>query len=89
MALKLTAGDITALEALGNLEEQVIFVCQKLETVQKTWNTTNPQFQRRAIEVNADFVGGTVAVQIALPLEASSFAAASVSEAFPLAAPVA
>lgn len=88
MAAKLTTVEVTALEALGNLEEQVIFICQKLDAAQTAWNTANPQFQRTAIEVNADFIGNTVAVQIALPLESSQFAASSVDEAFPVAGPV-
>lgn len=89
MAAKLIAADVTALEALSNLEEQVIFICQKLDAAQTAWNLANPQFQRTAIELNADFINSTVAVQLALPLESSQFAASSVSEAFPLAGPVA
>jgi hypothetical protein len=88
MAAKLSSTELTALEALSNLEEQVIYVCQKLDAAQTTWNTTNPQFQRTAIDLNADFIGKTVAVQIALPLESSQFSAASVNEAFPVSGPV-
>lgn len=88
MAAKLSAAELTALEALGNLEEQVIYICQRLDAVQKAWNLANPTFQRTAIDLNADFINNTVAVQVALPLESSSFSAASVDEAFPLAGPV-
>lgn len=85
MALKLTAVQLTALEALSNLEEQVTYVCQRLNDAQTAWNLANPQFQRTAIELNADFINNTVAIQVALPLESSSFSAASVDEAFPAA----
>ena len=87
MATKLAAADVTALDALSNLEEQVIFICQKLDLAQTAWNTANPQFQRTAIELSADFINNTVAVQIALPLENSQFAASSVNEAFPVTGP--
>jgi uncharacterized membrane protein len=89
MAAKLTDAQTAALAALTNLEEQVVYVCQQLDAAQKAWNTANPQFQRTAIALNADFINKTVAIQLALPLETSSFSAASVDEAFPAAPPVA
>lgn len=89
MALKLTAAQMTALGALNNLEEQTVYICQQLDAAQKAWNTANPQFVRRAIDLNADFINSNVAIQIALPIEAGGFAAASVDEAFPTAPPVA
>lgn len=87
MAAKLTEAQITALGALSNIEEQVIYLCQQFDIVQTDWNTANPGFQRRAIELNADFVSRTIAVQLALPLESTSFSASAVAEAFPLVAP--
>jgi len=89
MAAKLTEAQLTTLAALTNLEEQTVFICQQLDKAQQAWNTANPQFQRRAIDLNADFINSNVAIQIALPIEAGGFAAASVDEAFPSAPPVA
>lgn len=87
MAAKLTADQLTALQALSNIEEQVVYVCQQLDAVQKEWNRANPQFQRTAIELNADFINNTVAIQVALPLESSSFAAARWTKPFRLPLP--
>lgn len=89
MALKLTTAQTATLTALTNLEEQVVYVCQQLDVAQKAWNDANPQFQRRAIDLNADFINGNVAIQIALPIESGGFAPSSVDEAFPSTAPVA
>ena len=85
MAAKLTSAELTEIEALPSLEEQVIYMCQKLDAAQTTWNMAYPNFQRTAIDLNADFIGKTVAAQIALPLTSSQFSATSVTEAFPVA----
>lgn len=89
MAVKLTAAQITELGNLTVLEEQVVYVCQQLDAAQTAFNTANPQFARRAIELNADFINNNVSIQMALPLESSNFAPSSVAEAFPATAPAA
>jgi hypothetical protein len=89
MAAKLSDVQLAALAALTNLEEQTVYICQQLDKAQQAWNTANPQFQRRAIDLNADFINGNVAIQLALPIEAGGFTAASVDEAFPSAPPAA
>jgi hypothetical protein len=83
MVAKLTVPELAELTALSNLEEQIIYLCQKFDLAQSLHNETHPQMKVRAMELHSDFLSRSVVVQISFPLESDVLAPDTVSEIFP------
>lgn len=85
MAAALNSVQIQDLSALASLEEQAVYVAQYLLVAQGIYNVANPTSQRQAVSIQPDFSGGSISVQMVLPLEAGAigmFPTSSVGTAF-------
>lgn len=85
MATPLDSTQITALQALTELEEQVVYLCQSLASAQDKYNLANPNSRREAVLLNPDFSARSLSIQIILPLSSTAislFPTSAVEAAF-------
>jgi hypothetical protein len=85
MVAKLATSDFETFNNFSNLEEQIIYLCQKMVVAQSTFNSAYPQYKRNAIELHQDSLSKTIVAQLVFPIEGDSFTAEAIGEIFPTA----
>ncbi|AFZ59384.1 hypothetical protein H6G54_00785 [Anabaena cylindrica FACHB-243] len=72
MAAIISGANLTAFNALDNLEQQVAFLMGQLLVAQNTYNTANPTTPKNVVAVSPSYSTNVAAFQCQFPIEGDS-----------------